>query len=250
MILCLFTSCADDAKKTESFRNTLGVQKSAALDELIYAFDNFLELRYPKVKDNKIRTELYLKDIIKEVEIDYSTPSLTRAMELLESTGLRIDLYIHKHEYKGYKPYNPWQFLPAHVTKTSLMRGPDFAKEVSRDGKFQVFAQGQRPPSFNIHGLFLYAYAKAGKNDEYVMDIVEARWYAGQLGPIFKSGAYLSSLNHYDKWYYKMGLVVEVYLSKIMESGTLVAQPYEVTRTQTFALVSLCPILYHPRQNP
>lgn len=218
LVLSLVTSCANDVKKMETFRSTLGVQKSGALDELISAFDDFLKLRYPNAEDDKTRTELYLKEIIKEVEIDHTTPSLARAMELLESTGLRIDLYIHKHEYKGYKPYNPWQFLPADVTKASLMRGPDFAKRVSREGEFLMFAQGQRPPSFNIHGLFLYAYAKAGKNDEYVMDILEARWYAGQLGPIFKSSAYLNSMEHYDRWYFKTGLVVEVYLAKIMES--------------------------------
>ncbi len=221
LAISLVTSCANDAKKMETFRSTLGVQKSGALDELISAFDDFLKLRYPNAKDDKTRVTLYLGDIIREVEIDYSSPSLSQTMALLESTGLRVDLYIHKYEYKGYKPYNPWQFLPADVTEASILRNPDFAKKVSHEGKFRVFAQGQRPPSFNIHGLFLYAYAKAGKNDEYVMDIVEARHYAGQLGPIFKSSAYLNTMEHYDRWYFKTGLVVEVYLAKIMESNAL-----------------------------
>jgi hypothetical protein len=243
LLLFVFSLNGQDKQKNDilGFNRFLGKEKSEALNEVVVSFDKFLELNYPKEKDNSKRIILLLKESFPNFNNqNHSTKIFTTSknivlLESLEKSGLRKEIWLYHHEIEKYKPksYNnikelfPYQEPELdsiyHISTVFLDDDDGEMLNLEIDSVEWVKSEKRLAEmrknslSTNFLGDFLFGLAKFTAKDSFIQNYVETRVLVGDISQIIFIPALLEENTDFNDPFIKRMLVVEFYFWLIRE---------------------------------
>ncbi|MCZ4410599.1 hypothetical protein O3Q51_17415 [Cryomorphaceae bacterium 1068] len=189
----------------KAFNETLGVEKSKALDEAVVSFEEFLTVNYPNQKTYSERAFSFLLELDSACRDglnfganwpwQFNTEDNSRIVDLFENSGLRRELWLYG--YEEYYPKNDltelldtsiMYFFPDTFSPVTLRSDSILMEEAEWFSRMQGYdydtllksmkaKREMRKNSlyYNEYGDFIYALMKYSEDSSYVKSYSEAQ---------------------------------------------------------------------------
>ncbi|QDH78257.1 hypothetical protein FKX85_04065 [Echinicola soli] len=223
-LLLLLASCTSGHQEKKTFSSELGAEKMQALSMLIDSYGRFLKVNYADISSQEEKTRHFLEDIFRQRPITAikQMPGITEALQAMESSGLRKDIYIYEHEVDNYPEYPVKQLMPSNFPDYSLsshrLRSGIIAHTtLTISSPSTVTLRKKTSLTFNKDGLFMYALATAKLNDGTFMNYLKLRYKTSDIHPYFSAENFLDNQQrNAPLWFEQLPIIIDIYYKMLL----------------------------------
>lgn len=148
VVACTPASRHSEEKGLEAFNETLGVEKSKALDETVDSFEEFLTVNYPNQKTYSERVFSFLLELdsacndgifyAQDMSWTLNSDNDKRVVDLFENSGLRREIWLF-----GYEEYYPKNDISEFLDSNIFYSSPDTFYPATIQSDFELMEEAE-----------------------------------------------------------------------------------------------------------